>query len=96
MLTSKQRAHLRSLAHHLKPVLMIGKEGIGDSTASAVEDAFRTRELIKVKVLETSARGVGEIATQIAERVPGVVVAGTIGRTAILYRPHPEKPEIRP
>jgi RNA-binding protein len=96
MLTSKQRAHLRSLAHHLKPVLMIGKEGTGAATVTAIEEALRTRELIKVKVLETAPAAVGEVATQIAERVPGVEVAGTIGRTAILYRPHPEKPEIRP
>ena len=47
-LTSKQRAHLRSLAHHLKPLLHLGKEGLTESTYGAVESAFNTRELLKV------------------------------------------------
>lgn len=95
MLSSKQRAHLRSLAHHLKPVLMIGKEGLSDSTVEAVEEAFRSRELIKLKALDTSPVGIREVAERLSERLEGVQVAGTIGRTAILYRRHPEKPEIR-
>ena len=37
-ITPKQRAHLKSLAHHLKPVVYVGKEGVTDSTIRSVEE----------------------------------------------------------
>jgi RNA-binding protein len=63
-LTAKQRARLKSLAHPLKPILQIGREGVTDALAKSVEDAFHNRELLKVKVLESApadAREVGSI-----------------------------------
>ena len=44
----KQRAHLKSLAHSLKPILQIGKEGVTDALVRSIEDAFHTRELFKI------------------------------------------------
>lgn len=94
-LSAKQRAHLRSLAHHLKPILYVGKEGLSEAVLGAVEEAFRTRELLKVKVQEAAPVDVREAGEALARRVPGAHLIQTIGRTAVLYRPHPEKPEIR-
>ncbi|MDP9348897.1 MAG: ribosome assembly RNA-binding protein YhbY [Gemmatimonadota bacterium] len=94
-LSPRQRAHLRSLAHHLKPVHYIGKEGVTDAGVRAVEDAFNTRELLKVKVLEAAPTNVREAGAELASRIKGAALVQTIGRTAVLYRPHPEKPEIR-
>jgi RNA-binding protein len=94
-LNAKQRAHLRSLAHHLKPILQIGKEGITDAAVRAVEDAFNTREILKVKVQEAAPLSAREAGEQFASRIPKVAHVQTIGRTIVLYRPHPEKPEIR-
>lgn len=94
-LTSRQRAHLRSLAHDLKALLHVGTEGITDAVADSVEEAFNTRELLKVKVLENAPADVDEAASQIAARIENVHVAQTIGRVAVLYRPFPEEPEIR-
>lgn len=94
-LTSKQRAELRSLAHHLKPLLHIGKEGVTESTLGAVADAFNTRELLKVKIQEAAPLTAAEAGAAFAERVPGVEHVQTIGRTVVLYRRHPENPEIR-
>jgi RNA-binding protein len=94
-LTSKQRAHLRSLAHSLKPVLQVGKEGVTDASVRSLEEALNTRELIKVKVQEASPQNARAVGEALAERVPELTVVASIGRTAILYRPDPEKPEIR-
>ena len=84
-LTSKQRAHLRSLAHHLKPIVHIGVGGLTEAALASIVDAFKTRELLKVKVLEAAPRSARDSAD----------VAQTIGRTVVLYHRHPEKPEIR-
>ena len=94
-LTSKQRAHLRSLAHHLKPLVQVGVAGVGDAALRTVEEAFSNRELLKVKVLENAPEDPRETADRIVAALDGVHVAQTIGRTLVLYRPHPESPEIR-
>ncbi len=93
-LTSKQRAHLKSLAHPLKPLLHIGKEGVTGTVVGSVREAFNTRELLKVKVLEAAPQGAREIGEDLAGRLDGVELVQVIGRTVVLYRRHPEKPEI--
>lgn len=68
---------------------------MSDTAVRAVEDAFNTRELLKVKVQEAAPQNVREAGAELAERIGGAHLVQTIGRTAVLYRPHPEKPEIR-
>lgn len=93
-LTPKQRAHLKSLAHHLNPVLFVGKEGVTDQTVRSLEEAFNTRELLKVKILEAAPMGTREGAEALAARIEGAVAVQAIGRVGVLYRRHPDKPEI--
>ena len=94
-LSSKQRAHLRGLAHPLKPVAHVGKEGVTDAAARSLEQALATRELVKVRVLDAAPEGVRETAEALAARMDGAHVVQTVGRTATLYRAHPDHPEIR-
>lgn len=94
-LTSKQRAHLRSLAHHLKPIIQVGSDGVTEALLKSVEEAFNTRELLKVKVLEGAPEGTRNTADAIVAALEGVHVAQTIGRTVVLYRPFEEEPEIQ-
>ena len=94
-LTSKQRAHLRSLAHPLKPIVQIGKEGITDEVAASLLQAFQNRELLKVRVLESAPVDARDAAAELSETVDGSHAVQVIGRTVVLYRRHPEKPEIR-
>jgi RNA-binding protein len=94
-LSPKQRSHLKSLAHHLKPIHHVGKEGLSEACLAAIGDALRGRELIKVKVQEGSPTPAKEAAPVILERLEGVEHVQTIGRTLVLYRRHPERPEIQ-
>jgi RNA-binding protein len=94
-LTSRQRAHLRSLANSLKPVVHVGVDGLTDAALAAVAEAFNTRELLKVKVQEGAPQDAREAGDRIAAALDGVHVAQTIGRTIVLYRRHPDRPEIR-
>jgi RNA-binding protein len=94
-LTSKQRAHLRSLAHHLKPVVHIGAGGLTPAARRGLVEAFNTRELLKIKVLESAPESARDMADRIVAEMEDVHVAQTIGRTVVLYRRHPDKPEIR-
>ena len=94
-LTSRQRAHLRSLANRLKPVVQIGAGGLTETAVQGIRQAFNTRELLKVRVLESAPEGARATADAIAARMDGVHVAQTIGRTVVLFRRHPDKPEIQ-
>lgn len=85
MITSKQRAYLRSLATSEPAIMQIGKGGIGDNLIKTVSDALEARELIKLSVLENSEYTARECADTLAEAV-GADVVGVIGRKVILYR----------
>ncbi|ARA95132.1 MAG: YhbY family RNA-binding protein [Bacteroidetes bacterium] len=91
-LTSRERAHLRAQAHHLKPTVHIGKEGVTDAVVQAVEEAFHRRELLKVKVLDAAFLSPREAGLDLASRIEGVQLVQTLGRIATLYRPHPDRP----
>ncbi len=93
-LTSKQRAHLRSLAHDQDPLIHIGKEGLTAAVEQAIAEAFNTRELVTIRVLDNAPRDVRELAEAVADALDDVQVVRTIGGTALLYRPHPDEPEI--
>jgi RNA-binding protein len=93
-LTSKQRAHLRKLAHPLKPVVLVGSDGVTPAILASISEAFHTREVLKVKLQESAPENVREAAATISDRIEGVHTVQTIGRTAVLYRRHPEDPEI--
>ncbi len=93
-LTSKQRAHLRSLAHGQDPLIHIGKEGLTDAVEQAIEEAFNTRELVTLRVLDNAPRDVRDLAAAVAGAIDDALVVETRGGTALLYRPHPEDPEI--
>lgn len=94
-LTSKQRAHLRSLAHHMKPLMHVGQGGVTEAVIESVAEAFNTRELFKVRVLDSAPEDPRTTADQIMARVSHVEVPQTVGRTVVLYRPDPDEPEIK-
>ncbi len=93
-LSSRQRGQLKSLAHHLKPIHQIGKEGVTEQGIRAIDDAFAHRELLKVKVQEAAPLSAAEAGAEIVQQLAEVHHVQTIGRTIVLYRPHPKKPEI--
>ena len=93
MLTSKQRAYLRSLANSAETILQVGKEGISENLIKQVDDALTARELIKGKVLETTPGFAGEIAAQLAEAT-GSEVVQVIGMRFVLFRRNLKNPKI--
>ena len=93
MLTSKQRAYLRSLATNESAIMQIGKGGISDNLQKTVSDALEARELIKLSVLENCEYTPRESAEELASAV-GADVVGVIGRKVILYRESKEHKKI--
>lgn len=85
MLSSKQRAHLKSLASTQKPVMQVGKEGVSENLIKSLSEALEARELIKVTLLPTAGEDGVNLAENIADLLHAEPVA-VIGRKAIFYR----------
>ena len=87
-LTPTQRKELRGLAHHLEPVVLIGKGLLSANVVREIKDALNAHELIKVKFLD------GKDEKKIlAERMVSATdscLVGVVGNVAILYRQHNE------
>ena len=84
-MTSKQRAYLKSLAVNLDTIFQIGKGGITEELCAQLLNALNARELIKIKVLETSPLSPREAAEEIADKINAEVVL-VIGMKIVLYR----------
>ena len=84
-LTGKEVRQLRSLAHHLNPIIHIGKSDITDALVKETEAALENRELIKCAVQDGSDLETREAADMLAERTNADVVQ-VIGHRFSLYR----------
>lgn len=89
MLSGKQRKQLRGLAHDLKPVVLIGQNGVNDSAIRTIEKALLDHELIKVKFNDYKEDRKA-LSQEIAEKLSANLV-GEIGNIAIFYKEHPEE-----
>ena len=85
MLTSKQRASLRSIAQNIDPVTQVGKLGVNEALIESLDKAIEKREIIKVTVLENSDLIPKEAGFEIAEKLNAEFVCAT-GRKLVFYR----------
>ncbi len=89
MLTSKDRAALRAEAHHLVPAVHVGQQGLTSTLRQSLDDALRTRELVKIAFAKTADVVVKDAANELAGEM-GADIVQVIGRTATLYRHNPD------
>jgi len=92
-LSPAQRKFLRSLAHDLKPVVMIGASGLTDAVLREAARSLDTHELIKIRVLNDD-RAERESHMQALCEALGAAPVQHIGKLLLLYRPA-EPPRIQ-
>lgn len=92
-MTSKQRAYLKGLASTISPSFQVGKSNLTPEFTMAIDEAFNTKELLKIAVLKNCSDDPGDIAQMIAERTHSQVVQ-VIGKKIILYKPDRKNPKI--
>ena len=93
MITSKQRAYLRSLASNMDTILIVGKGGISADVVNQADEALTAREVFKGKVLESAKEKASAVATILAEATNSEIVQ-VIGTKFVLYRKNAQKPKI--
>ena len=84
-LTTKQKQYLKSLAHHLNPVVMLGDNGLTEGVLAEIENALNHHELIKVKIAGAD-REVKQLIIDAIVRETKAVSVQTIGYVLVLYR----------
>jgi len=85
MLTSKERAELRSQATALDTTLIVGKGGVTDAVIAEADNQLTARELVKGKVLEGAMMTPREVCDELCEATGAEGVA-VIGTKFVIYR----------
>lgn len=85
MITSKQRAFLRSLANKIDSTVQVGKGGINENMIKQVLDTLEKHELIKVHVLENAFSDTRDVCHELSEAV-GAEEVQVIGSKFVLYK----------
>ncbi|RCU44633.1 ribosome assembly RNA-binding protein YhbY [Corallincola luteus] len=89
-LTNKQKQFLKSMAHSLRPVVLLGANGLTEGVLAEIEIALAHHELIKVK-LPGDDREMRNAVIDAIVRETNAVKVQLIGKTVILYRPSDDK-----
>ena len=76
---------LKSKAHHLRPVVLLGTKGLTTAVIDETNLALLTHELIKVKINGAEKASRQTIAAELCQQLQAELVQ-LIGSTAIIYR----------
>lgn len=91
-LNVKQRKHLKALAHHYKPVVLMGNAGVTAPVIREIELALERHELVKIRLPGVARAERTQMLKKICETI-GASAVQEIGRVAVIYR-RAEKPRI--
>ncbi len=87
------RKKLRTKAHSLKPVIMIGQSGLTEAVLTELNLALDHHELIKVRIRMADRETRKQTAADMCQQTEAELIQ-SIGQIAVLYRPNdsPENP----
>ena len=89
-LTNRQVRQLKALAHHLKPVVIIGNRGPVQQVLEEVDAALAHHELIKIRLPAISKADKQAVVDKVCAQCHCQSV-GLTGRVAILFRQNPDR-----
>jgi RNA-binding protein len=89
-LSGKQLRYLRGLGHHLKPLVILGRDGITVNVIKAAKEVIEAHELVKFKIGNGCHLGRQEAAAALAEET-GSEVIQVLGKTFLVFRENPER-----
>jgi RNA-binding protein len=84
-LTSKRRQQLKALAHKLKPIVLVGNNGLSENVNIEIDRALNDHELIKMRINTEDRVERKSLLAEIcnSHRAELVQVVGKIG---VIYR----------
>lgn len=85
-LSTAQKKQFKKIAHHLKPVILLGENGVTEGVLAELERALEDHELIKIKIAGVEREYKQELVDSLCETSRAELVT-MIGHTAVLFRP---------
>jgi len=89
-LNKKQIQYVKGLAHSLKPVVLLGGNGLTEAVVAEIDYALNHHELIKVKIPTDDRETKALIVEAICRETKSTKIQ-VIGKTLVLYRQSEEK-----
>lgn len=88
-LSVNQKKYLKGIAHNLKPMIIIGANGVTDSLMAELDSTLEHHELLKIKMASAEREDRKEIVEYILQQT-GALLVQTIGKTCVIYRQNEE------
>lgn len=92
-ITKAQHKFLRSKAHHLKPVVWIGQNGLSENVTKELETALDHHELIKIKIRVGDKELMNKTVDEICQTTHSIKIHGA-GNIVSIYRRNDKQPVI--
>ena len=90
-MTPSRRSELRSEAHALTPVVIIGDKGLTDEVIAEIDRSLKAHELIKIRAGTDDRAARGQWMEKICERLDAEAIQ-QIGKVLVVYRQNFDKP----
>lgn len=84
-INQQQKKHFQAIGHHLKPIVIIAKNGLSEGVISELERALNDHELIKVKLAVATPEDRKQLTEEIIQAVACEIVQN-VGKTALIYK----------
>lgn len=89
-LSDKRKRELKSLAHHLKPVILLGANGLTENVHAEIERALYDHELIKIKLSAKDKAEKNRLTNDICAQHSAMLIT-QIGHIIAIYKPSDKK-----
>ncbi len=93
MLKKKQKQYLKGLANPLKPVVIIGKDGLTENIISSIDEYLTSHELLKINILKNCEQEIEEIVLDVLANTNSELIS-QLGRKMVIYRRNNRQPVI--
>lgn len=94
-LSNKQKQFLKAQAHELKPIILLGGNGLTEGVMAEIDLALEHHELIKVKVPSIDREEKIAIMDAIVREAKAQKIQ-VIGHILVIYRPAKERKIVLP
>jgi RNA-binding protein len=89
-LASKRKQQLKALAHKLKPVVIVGNNGVTENVSNEIERALDDHELIKMRI-NTDDRVVRKALFAEISATHNAELIQMVGKIGVIYRVNKDK-----
>lgn len=81
-----EKKYLKALAHKLKPVVLVGQNGVTLTVIDSINEALDRHELIKIKFVDYKEKEFKDQLTEVILKETKSYFVSIIGHTLIIYR----------